>query len=101
MDNKSVEGREAMEDALQILGGQQDWYYDQVEAGLADPLHYFLPCYQSSDTEWEHLVADQDQADSFIAITLAVAERIGYPLTATVVDVDYTTGTIPSDFYPR
>ena len=98
LDNKSIEDRVAMESVFFDANGPQDWYYDQVEAGLADPLSRFLPVYQSSDTVWEHLVTDQVQADSYIAMAYAVAERIGCPLNGTVVDVDYTTDTIPDDF---
>lgn len=101
MDNKSTEGRIALENAFNDKGGLEDWYYDQAEAGLADPFNSFLPTYQSSETVWEHLVTDQTQADSFMATALAQAERIGYPLSGTIVDVDYTSDTIPDNFAIR
>ena len=98
MDNKSQEGRMAHENASSDSGGLQDWYYDQIESGLADPTMAFVPIKLVPDNVWEHLVTDQAQADSLIITALATAERIGYPLSATVVDVDYTTDTIPDDF---
>ena len=97
MDNKSMEGREAHEAAYTDKGAYQDWYFDQVDAGLADNRSTFAP-YTVTDAVYEFLMADQAQVDSYIAMAYAVAERIGYPLSATVVDVDYTTSTIPIDF---
>jgi hypothetical protein len=95
MDNKSHEGREAHDD---MWPDHQDWYFEQVEAGLADPTMPIVLMKLASDTVYELLVTDQTQANSYIAMAYAIAERIGYPLSATVVDVDYTTDTIPSDF---
>lgn len=98
MDNKSVEGRAAHEAAFLDRKSYQDWYYEQVDAMLADKTTLFIPHKFASDIVLEFLVTDQAQADSYIAMAYAVAERIGYPLSATVVDVDYTTDTIPDDF---
>ena len=100
MDNKSVEGRAAHEATYYDQNSYQDWYYDQVDAGLADNRTMFLAFKPIDHTisVLEFLVTDQTQADSYIAMAYAVAERIGYPLSATVVDVDYTTDTIPDDF---
>ena len=64
-----------------------DWYYEQVESGLANPNLYFTDiCEKISDTEYLILVTDQTQADSYIAMVSAIAEKIGYPVKATVVD---------------
>ncbi len=89
MDNKSVEGREAHEH----INSYQDWYFEQIEAGLADPNRVFVHFKLAADTVYEILVTDQTQADSYIAMAYAVADRIGDPLSATVVDVDYATDT--------
>ena len=79
-----------------------DCFYDQVEQGLADSSHYFFPYCIEYHVEhgWtaELLVADQAQADSYIAVEVAVAEQIGYSFSFTIVDVDYTTDTIPDNF---
>jgi len=99
MDNKSVEGREAHEHEFQDTNSYQDWYFEQIEAGLADPNRGFVHLKLAADTVYEILVTDQTQADSYIAMAYAVAERIGYPLSATVVDVDYATDTIPDNFF--
>ena len=98
MDNKSVEGREAHEHAFQDINSYQDWYYNQIEAGLADPNRIFVPLKLASDTVYEQLTTGQTQADSYIAMAYETAIKIGYPLSATVVDVDYTTDTIPDEF---
>jgi len=98
MDNKTAEGCLSLEDAFNAVGGLQDWYFAQADAGLADPSKSFSPSNKFSDTVWEHLVADQAQADSFLAAALAVAEKVGLPLSGVIVDVDYTSDTIPADF---
>ena len=94
----SVDGRVAHENAFADLNGPQDWYYDQIDAGLADPSRPFVPLMLVSDTVYELLVTDQAQADSFLATTYAAAEKIGYPLNGTVIDVVYTSETIPWEF---
>jgi|LakMenEpi03Aug12_release.lakeMendotaPanAssembly.Ray.scaffolds.fasta_scaffold824296_2 hypothetical protein len=64
-----------------------DWYFNQVEAGLADPNLVFDDiCKKISDTEWSILVIDQAQADSYIAMAYAIGDEIGYPLNHIVVD---------------
>ena len=65
-----------------------DWYFNQVEAGLADPNLVFDDiCKKISDTEWSILVIDQAQADSYIAMAYAIGDEIGYPLNHIVVDI--------------
>ena len=98
MDNKSHEGREAHDHTFQDINSYQDWYFEQIEAGLADETAFFPPLKLVSPSVYEFLVTDQTQADSYIAMAYETAIKIGYPLSATVVDVDYTTDTIPSDF---
>jgi hypothetical protein len=99
VDNKTEDGRWAHEAAYNDQGAYQDWYYDQVDAGLADDSMVFLPhVIPDRDTMYTFLMTDQDQVDSYIAMAYAVAERIGHPLSHTVVDVDYTSDTIPIDF---
>ena len=98
MDLKSADGRTAHENAFTDPGGPQDWYYSQIDAGLADPTRTFVPLMLVSNTVYENLVADQAQADSFLANQYAMAEKIGCPLNGTVVDVEYTADTIPDDF---
>ena len=64
-----------------------DWYFNQVQAGLADPNLVFDDiCKKISDTEWSILVIDQAQADSYIAMAYAIGDEIGYPLNHIVVD---------------
>ena len=64
-----------------------DWYFNQVEAGLADPNLVFDDIWKKiSDTEWSILVIDQAQADSYIAMAYAIGDEIGYPLNHIVVD---------------
>ena len=98
MDNKTQQGCLDLENAFHSAGGLQDWYFEQAEAGLADPSKSFVPSNKASDTEWQHLATDQTQADSFLAAALAVAEKEGLPLSGEIVDVDYTSDTIPVEF---
>ena len=94
MDNLSLEGRLTHEEEV----GYVDWYFSQAEAGLADSTLSFTPVYLASDSVYEVLVTNQTQADSYIAMAYAIGEKIGYPLNATVVDVNYTTDTLPDNF---
>ena len=63
-----------------------DWYLNQVDVGLADGTKQFCMHEWTSETVCEILVTDQAQADSYIAMAYALADKIGYPLSATVVD---------------
>ena len=83
MDNKTFEGANAH---TNNAGVYLDWYYDQVVAGLADTTKQFSIYEWTSDSVCEILVTDQAQADSYIAMAYALADEIGYPLSATVVD---------------
>ena len=99
MDNKSLEGAADLFYAFHNVNGLQDWYFDQVEAGLADNSIDFCPFRIIQDFVFEVLVTDQVQADSLMARSLAVAENIGRPLSGIIVDVDYTSETIPDEFH--
>ena len=82
----SVEGCTRHEDPF-FLNVYLDWYYDQIDSGLADPnLDFTDICQKISDTEYSILVTDQTQADSYIAMVSAIGEQIGYPVNTTVVD---------------
>lgn len=83
MDNKTLEGANAHTYNGEVY---QDWYHDQVYAGLADGTRQFSVYKWISDSVCEILVTDQAQADSYIAMAYALADKIGYPLSATVVD---------------
>jgi hypothetical protein len=83
MDNKTAEGAN---EHVNNGGIYQDWYFDQVVAGLADSTKQYSMYNWTSDTVCEILVTDQAQADSYIAMAYALADEIGYPLSATVVD---------------
>ena len=98
MDNKSAEGAADLFFAFHNVNGLQDWYFDQVEAGLADNSLDFCPFRIIPNFVFEVLATDQVQADSLMARSLAVAENIGRPLSGIIVDVDYTSETIPDDF---
>jgi hypothetical protein len=94
MDNQTQGGLEAHENATAYT----DWYLAQGDAGLVDWAYRFLPHCLASPTVYEILVTNQVQADSYIAMAYAEAGKIGHPLSATVVDVNYTTDTIPDNF---
>ena len=83
MDNHTPEGRMAHEAQFEVY---QDWYFNQVDNGLADSTVDFNPYEWVSDTVCEILVVDQSQADSYISMAYALADRIQYPLSSTVVD---------------
>ena len=86
MSALSVEGCIQHENAI-FLDTYQDWYFAQIEAGLADPdLAFQDICKKISDTMYAILVVDQAQADSYIAVAYAIADQIGHPLNATVVN---------------
>ena len=89
-DCLSTEGSTQHENYSQneTLNVYADWYFNQVEAGLADPNLVFDDiCKKISDTEWSILVIDQAQADSYIAMAYAIGDEIGYPLNHIVVDI--------------
>ena len=89
MDNKTPDGRAAHEAYGETY---LDWYFDQVEAGLADYNGSGFVSYEwVSDTVCEIIVTDQAQAESYIAMAIALGEKIGFPLSATIVD--YTAET--------
>ena len=98
MDNKSLEGAADLFYAFHNVNGLQDWWFEQIEAGLADNSLEFCPFRYVPDFVFEILVTDQVQADAFMVRTLAVAENIGRPLSGIIVDVDFTSETIPDDF---
>lgn len=98
VDNKSQECREAHENTFDDPNSYQDWYFEQVESGLADEKNWFAPYKLASNSVYEFLMTDQTQVDSFIALASAIADHINCPLSYTVVDVEYTTDTIPDDF---
>ena len=83
MDNKTPEGANAHINSSDVY---QDWHFDQVDAGLADGAILFNVYEWTSETVCEILATDQAQADSYIAMAYALADKIGYPLSATVVD---------------
>ena len=83
MDNMTVEG--AYKHNC-YADDHKAWYQHQCQAGLADPLLGFLPHEYVSNTVCHILVADQVQANSFIAMMYAQAKKIQCPLSATVVD---------------
>ena len=86
MSTLSVEGCKQHENAI-FFDIYQDWYFDQIEAGLADPNLAFQDiCKKISDTMYAILVVDQAQADSYIAMAYAIGDQIGYPLSATVIN---------------
>ena len=84
MDNKTPEGADAHTDNRELY---RDWYLDQVDAGLADGTKLFSEFFEwTSDSVAEILVTDQAQADSYIAMAYALADKMGYPLSHTVID---------------
>ena len=83
MDNKSQEGANAHIDNIEVY---RAWYFDQVDAGLTDPARVFTLHEWTSTSVCEIIVTDQTQADSYIAMAYALGDKIGYPLSATVVD---------------
>ena len=83
MDNSTPEGASAHLDNSDVY---IDWYLDQVDAGLADSTRQFCIHEWTYASVCEILVTDQAQADSYIAMAYALADKIGHPLSATVVD---------------
>jgi hypothetical protein len=83
MDNKTPEGAFAHTNNSETY---TDWYYAQVVAGLADDTRSFTQHEWTSPCVCEILVTDQAQANSYIAMAYTLADKIGYPLSATVVD---------------
>ena len=88
MDNKTLEGATVHIDNIEVY---TDWYYDQVDAGLADGTKQFNDfCNWVSDSVCEIILTDQAQVDSYITMAYALADKIGCPLSATVATVvDY------------
>ena len=83
MDNKDADTRTAHEAQVDAY---YDWYFEQVEAGLADNVLGFVLYEWVSDTICEITVTDQVQAESFFAMATALGEKIGFPVTGTIVD---------------
>ena len=99
LDYKSAKGRQAHESAYLDVNAYQDWYYEQIDAGLADGRGPYVPFKLVSDTVYEIIVTDQSQADSYVAMVDALGDRLGFPIAGySVTDVDYTAETIPVDF---
>ncbi len=83
VDNKTEEGANAhLENSEQY----EDWYYSQIDAGLADNTRFFTEYEWTSPSVCEILVTDQAQAESFIAMATALGEKIGFPVTGIIVD---------------
>jgi len=83
MDNKNADtrtGHEAQSPAY------LDWYFEQVETGLADGIMDFCLYEWVSDSVCEIIVTDQVQAESFLAMATALGEKIGFPVSGTIVD---------------
>ena len=83
MDNKNADTRAAHEAQAEVYF---DWHFEQIEAGLADTAMAFVPYEWVSDTICEIIVTDQVQAESFFAMATALGEKIGFPVSGTIVD---------------
>jgi len=67
------------------------WYYDELANGQADDRNMFLPYNYVSATVAEVLLKDVPQAERFIANHQAIVEKIGHPVSVSVVDFDSST----------
>ena len=69
----------------------EDWYFDQVDANLADPNLLFLPeSWSSNDLVCEILCADQAQADSLIKLHHDIKIGVEHLPAITISVVDNT-----------
>lgn len=76
-----------------------DWFYNQVEAGLADSTLRFLPHAMASALEVHILCTNQAQVDSLLAVQKQVDQNVGFDVQTTVSDVAYTDLTMPDNFF--
>ena len=77
-------------DTLFGCGEWSDWFYDQVDQGLADSGRVWFPHQYTGEHGWttELLVTDQMQADSYIAMGVALGASRGCPISYSIEDVD-------------
>ncbi len=72
------------------------WYYDELANKQADDQIIFLPYNYVSATVAETLLKDAPQAERFIANHQAIVEKIGHPVSVSVVDFDSSTTDFPA-----
>ena len=82
-DYLTVEGRAAHEHQGEVY---QDWYFDQIDNGLADDTIGYAPYEWVSDTVIEVLLTDQTQAESLLALCNTIAADVGFPVVGNIVD---------------
>ena len=77
-------------DALFVRDEWRDWFYDQVEQGLADSGRQWFPHQYTGEYGWttELLVTDQTQADAYIKMGVALGESLACPISYSIEDVD-------------
>lgn len=64
-----------------------DWYYDQVDLGLADGnINFWALNKKISEYEYHTLVTDQKQADSFLELVQTIAKQVNCDIKYLVVD---------------
>ena len=67
------------------------WYFDEITNEQADDQNIFLPYNYVSATVAETLLKDMPQAERFIANHQILVDKIGHPVSVSVVDFDSST----------
>ena len=67
------------------------WYYNELANKQADDQNIFLPYNYVSATVAETLLKDMPQAERFIANHQILVDKIGHPVSVSVIDFDSTT----------
>ena len=75
----------------QTLNEWDAWYFDELTNKQADDRNIFLPYNYVSATVAETLLKDMPQAERFIANHQMLVEKIGHPVSVSVVDFDSST----------
>lgn len=75
----------------QTVDEWHNWYFNEFNNDQADNHLIFLPYTYTSPTVAEVLLKDMPQVERFIAHHQVLVEKIGYPVSVSVVDFDSTT----------
>jgi hypothetical protein len=67
------------------------WYYNELTNGQTNDQFGFLPYNYVSATVAEALLKDMPQVERFIANHQMLVEKIGHPVSVSVVDFDSST----------
>ncbi len=81
----------AMAHFYQTINEWDAWYFDELANKQADDQILFLPYDYVSATVAEVLIKDMPQAERFIANHQMLVEKIGHPVSVSVVDFNSST----------